>query len=128
VPGPLTREHLRGAWPALVGLVRSRSQMLAAVLADVEVAAVDGDTVVLRVDPLHRGALERQRDVLTQVLRQFVAGNPPLRLALEGGGAGGPPPPRLTEDSAKVERLKVLRAKDATLSAAVDALDLELLE
>jgi hypothetical protein len=34
----------------------------------------------------------------------------------------------LNEASANAERLQVLRAKDPTLSAAVDALDLELLE
>ena len=35
---------------------------------------------------------------------------------------------RMTEQGATAERLKSLRAKDPTLSAAVDALDLELLE
>jgi hypothetical protein len=35
---------------------------------------------------------------------------------------------RLTEERANAERLKVLRGKDPTLNAAVDALDLELLE
>jgi hypothetical protein len=34
----------------------------------------------------------------------------------------------MTEATANAERLKVLRAKDPTLGAAVDALDLELLE
>jgi len=34
----------------------------------------------------------------------------------------------MTEERATAERLKTLRAKDPTLSAAVDALDLELLE
>jgi hypothetical protein len=34
----------------------------------------------------------------------------------------------MTEERANAERLKSLRAKDPTLSAAVDALDLELLE
>jgi hypothetical protein len=37
-------------------------------------------------------------------------------------------PARLTEQTANAERLKRLRDKDPTLSAAVDALDLELLE
>jgi len=37
-------------------------------------------------------------------------------------------PARLTEDAARAERLKTLRAKDPGLNAAVDALDLELLE
>jgi hypothetical protein len=35
---------------------------------------------------------------------------------------------RLTQGEAHAERLKALRAKDPALNAAVDALDLELLE
>jgi hypothetical protein len=34
----------------------------------------------------------------------------------------------MTEETANLERLKVLRAKDPTLGAAVDALDLKLME
>ncbi|MBC7791422.1 MAG: hypothetical protein H7Z74_15865, partial [Anaerolineae bacterium] len=37
-------------------------------------------------------------------------------------------PKRLTEEAVKVERLAGLRKRDPTLSAAIDALDLELLD
>src|SRR6266850_3315723 len=43
-------------------------------------------------------------------------------------GAAAERPVRLTEEGANAERLKRLRGKDPTLNAAVDALDLELLE
>jgi hypothetical protein len=46
-----------------------------------------------------------------------------VKLAPAGGR-----PVRLTEEGANAERLKALRGKDPTLNAAVDALDLELLE
>jgi DNA polymerase-3 subunit gamma/tau len=49
-----------------------------------------------------------------------------------GGGPGGTTAPpravRMTEEGARNERLKSLRAKDPALNAAIDALDLELLE
>jgi hypothetical protein len=59
-----------------------------------------------------------------------------VRVVVTGGGSGkagdagepAPRPARLNEQSANAERLKVLRGKDPTLNAAVDALDLELLE
>lgn len=116
--------------------------MLAAMLQDTEVAAVEGDAVVIRVpgqNPVHAEGLERQRDALTALVAPFVAGAVKVRLekgAGSGGtgGAGGAPaaapsrPARMTEDAAKGERLKSLRAKDPALNAAADALDLELLE
>ena len=40
----------------------------------------------------------------------------------------GERPARLTTETANAERLKLLRGKDQTLGAAIDALDLELLE
>lgn len=118
--------------------------MLAAMLQDTEVAAVEGDAVVIRVpgqNPVHAEGLERQRDALTALVAPFVAGAVKVRLekgagsggAGGAGGAGAPAgatsrPARMTEDAAKGERLKSLRAKDPALNAAADALDLELLE
>jgi len=48
-------------------------------------------------------------------------------VAVAAGGSGASAE-RITAAGASAERLKSLRAKDPTLSAAVDALDLELLE
>jgi DNA polymerase-3 subunit gamma/tau len=132
-PGPLTLDHLRAVWPAVVAEARAQSPLLAAVLAAAEVGAVEGDTVVLRLtdeNPVHTEGLERQRGALAQLVGRFVAGTVKVRLAGATAGADRRPPrpERLTEATAKAERLKVLRAKDATLNAAVDALDLELLE
>ena len=48
----------------------------------------------------------------------------------ESAPATGPgePPRRLTAESVRSERLAMLRRRDPTLDAAVDALDLELLD
>jgi hypothetical protein len=110
-----------------------KSPMLAAVLADTEIGDVQNDTLVIRVldeNPVRTEGIERQRDALGQLVARFVAG--PVKLRVERGTGSGerspPKPARLTEESAKGERLKALRAKDPALNAAVDALDLELLE
>ena len=106
--------------------------MLAAVLQDTEVIGVQGDTLVIRVldqNPVHAEGLERQRDALAILVTPFVSGT--VRLRVEKGTASAERsarPSRLTEESAKGERLKTLRAKDPALNSAVDALDLELLE
>ncbi|HXF96185.1 MAG TPA: DNA polymerase III subunit gamma/tau [Gemmatimonadales bacterium] len=132
-PGPLTLERLRAAWPAIVAEARTRSPVLGAVLADTEVADAQGDTLVIRLldrNPVHAEGIERQRDALGQLLVRYVTG--PVKIRVEPGPANPERAPgrpsRLTEEGAREERVKALRAKDPALDAAVEALDLELLE
>src|SRR5438874_1622836 len=78
---------------------------------------------------VHAEGLERQRDALAHLVGRYLT--KPVRIKLEGAGSGErstPRPGRLTEEGARAERLKTLRAQDPSLNAAVDALDLELLE
>jgi DNA polymerase III subunit gamma/tau len=130
--GPLTMERLRSLWPRVIEDARVRSPMLGALLERAEVVSVDGAAVTIRpldTNPVHTEGLERQRDALSQLVGRYVNGA--VRIKLEGAGSGErstPRPARLTEEGARAERLKALRAKDPGLSAAVDALDLELLE
>jgi hypothetical protein len=42
--------------------------------------------------------------------------------------AQGEPQPRLSDDQRRAERAELLRARDPVLGAAIDALDLELLD
>ena len=128
--GALTVDRLRAIWPRLADDARRERPMLAALLSSVEPVGVDGATVVVRaLDPVHGEGLERQRDALGQLIGRYVTD--PVRIKLEGAGTAdrpAPRPPRLTEEGARAERLKALRAQDPGLNAAVDALDLELLE
>jgi hypothetical protein len=93
---------------------------------------VEGSVVTLRpASAGHAEGLERQRELLGQVIARYVTD--PVRVKLTAAGAGdagmrAARPVRLTEEGANAERLKALRGKDPTLNAAVDALDLELLE
>src|SRR5438093_1066533 len=130
--GPLTLERLRGLWPRIIEDARARSPLLGALLAVTEVAVVQGATVGIRLldtNAVHAEGIERQRDALAQLVGRYVT--EPVRITLEGAGSGERSPQRatrMTEEGARQERLRALRAKDPSLSAAVDALDLELLE
>ena len=133
--GALTVERLQALWSRIIDDARTKSPMLGALLQVTEVADVDAGAVTIRLldtNPVHAEGLERQREALSQLVARYLTG--PVRVKLEGAGAGAsrersaPRPTRLTEEGARAERLKTLRAQDPSLNAAVDALDLELLE
>jgi len=130
--GPLTLDRLRALWPRIVDDARTKSPMLGALLQVTEVAGADAGTVTIRLldtNAVHAEGLERQRDALAQLVGRYLV--KPVRIQLDGAGSGErstPRPGRLTEEGARAERLKTLRAQDPSLNAAVDALDLELLE
>src|SRR5205809_2111886 len=130
--GPVTVDRLRALWSRVIADARVKGPMLGALLQQAEVAAVDGTTVTIRLldtNPVHAEGIERQREAVANLLGPYVL--EPVRVKLEGAGnreRGAVRPARLTEDAARAERLKTLRAKDPGLNAAVDALDLELLE
>ena len=131
-PGPLTLDRLRALWPQIVSDARASSQLLGALLATTEVAAVEGTTATIRLledNPVHAEGIERQREALARLVGRYVIG--PVRVVFAGPAGAAPlraRPVRLTEDAARADRLTRLRASDPALNAAVDALDLELLE
>ena len=130
--GPLTLDHLRAVWPQIVADARAKAPMVASLLSEASVAAVEGSVVTLRpASAGHAEGLERQRDLLGQMIARYVTEPVRVKLAPAAGADPRTPaerPVRLTEEGANAERLKTLRGKDPTLNAAVDALDLELLE
>src|SRR5882672_2123435 len=138
VPGKkleTTLEKVRSIWSRVVTDARAKTPLLGSLLAEAEVVAVDGRIVTLRPGhAVHAEGLERQRETIAQALGQYISEAPRVAIAAGGPGGGSGPggggggPERITPAGATAERLKSLRAKDPTLSAAVDALDLELLE
>jgi len=124
-----TVDNVRSVWSAIVADARAKTPLLGSLLAEAEVVAVEGRTVSIRPGhAVHAEGLERQRDTIAQSLGRFVSEAPRVKVVAGGSSAATPPHERLTEQGATAQRLKSLRAKDPTLSAAVDALDLELLE
>jgi len=118
-------DNVRSVWPKVVSDARGKTPLLGSLLSEVDVVAVEGRTVTLRPgNALHAEGLERQRETIAQALGAYISEAPRVQIA--AGGTGGSE--RMTPQGANAERLKSLRAKDPTLSAAVDALDLELLE
>jgi len=120
-----TLENVRAVWAQVVHDARAKTPVLGSLLAEAEVVAVEGRTITLRPGhAVHAEGLERQRETIAQALGTYISEAPRVTIAA-GGGKGSE---RMTPEGASAERLKSLRAKDPTLSAAVDALDLELLE
>ena len=138
-----TLENVRAVWAQVVQDTRAKTPVLGTLLADAEVVTVDGRTVVIRPrNTVHGEGLERQRETIAQALGAYISEAPRVKVVAAGGGGGGGgtdagggagrggggSPERITPEAATAERLRSLRSKDPTLSAAVDALDLELLE
>jgi DNA polymerase III subunit gamma/tau len=134
--GPLTPDRLRALWPSIVARARAVSPMLGTLLADAQVVSAADGTLTLSAAG-HGEGLAHKKDAIAKLIGEWVAG--PVKIVFGEPSAdptARPPerpdrpvrPVRLTEETANLERLKVLRAKDPTLGAAVDALDLELME
>ncbi len=125
-----TLDNARSIWASVVADARAKTPLLGSLLAESEVTAVEGRDVMVRPGhAVHAEGLERQRETIAQLVGRYISEAPRIKVVEQGvGKPGASPPSRMTAEGASAERLKSLRAKDPTLSAAVDALDLELLE
>ena len=125
-----TLDNARSIWASVVADARAKTPLLGSLLAESEVTAVEGRDVMVRPGhAVHAEGLERQRETIAQLVGRYISEAPRIKIVEQGAGKpGASPPSRMTAEGASAERLKSLRAKDPTLSAAVDALDLELLE
>jgi DNA polymerase-3 subunit gamma/tau len=129
--GPLTLERLRAIWPDIVARAQATSPMVGTLLAETEISGVEGSTVTLASPGGgHVEGLEHKRDAIAKLVAEYVSG--PVKVMVAAGeqatASVGSRPARLTQETANAERLKALRAKDPSLGAAVDALDLEIVE
>jgi DNA polymerase-3 subunit gamma/tau len=132
VAGPVTVDGLVAVWPEVVNRGKAQSQLFGAVLAALTPKAVDGRTVVLEIGsdagPMLEGARSRQA-----AIQELVAGavGQPIEMRLVESGAkpvAVERPKRLSENDLRGQRLREIRAKDPSLDAAADALDLEIVE
>src|SRR5467141_1913163 len=127
-----TLANVRSIWAHVVQDARAKTPLLGSLLAEAEAVAVEGRIVTLRPGhAAHAEGLERQRETIAQALGTYISEAPRVTIAAGGGGSSGSSgagAERITPAGASAERLKSLRAKDPTLRAAMDALDLELLE
>ena len=133
-PVSFTPAGVAAAWTDLVAAVRQRSPMVGAVLAGTSPTRVDAPE--LEVTPKDPAAypepLVQQRAMVEEILSARLGAPVHLRVAVAGASgapqAEAPRKARLTPASLKAERLEGLRARDPSLDAAADELDLEIID
>ena len=127
--GPLTLEAVAGAWAGIVAQARDKSPLLATVIEHLKPVGLTGNRLAVTPDDdathMAEGA-QRQLSAIEDAISAALG----QRLAVSVGGPGAAPdkPKRLSEKDLKAERLREFRAKDATLDAAAEALDLEIVD
>lgn len=131
IDGPLTLDALAERWPAVVEAAGRRRRLVREALSHATPAGVEGDQVTLEVSEcgVHLEGLERSRDVVAKAIDEVTG----RRARVVYRPASGDAPQqnnarRLNREGDRDERLKGYRAKDPSLDAMADALDLELLE
>jgi hypothetical protein len=77
---------------------------------------------------IYERAFESAKEELVTALRSLFPAVQRVALRRHDRPAAAPPKERLTSEGLKAQRLAALRKKDPLLSAAIEALDLELLD
>ena len=123
---------LTGRWDALVKRLRSGGKALIASAlehASPTIVTVRGDITIALDEPndFFAKAIQSGATDILSVLREWFS--PVERVLLEGAKpAVSAPPKRLTDEMVKAEKLDALKRKDPLLAAAIDALDLEVID
>jgi DNA polymerase-3 subunit gamma/tau len=124
--------HLAERWDEVIAAVRASGGTLLATALEhalpVGVSASGAITIELEErNEIFERAFEMGKDQLLDVLRRMFDGV--SRVGLRASAGAAPKTPRrATHESIRDERVASLRKKDPTLGAAIDALDLEVLD
>ena len=129
---PLDVPRLTGRWDELVARLRADGKrVLASALEHALPTTVTaGGEVTLELDEPNEfmaRAIETGRQDVAGALRHWFAEVRTVRLRPNPERAATPPA-RLTDEMVRNDRLAALRKRDPTLGAAIDALDLDVLE
>ena len=129
---PLSANVLAERWDEIVSRVRGEGRvLLAAALAGATPAGVSAQgaiTVQLdEPDEMRSQALESGRPDILVAVRAFFDGAERI-IIRASEGTSAVPARRITDESVRTDRVSSLRKRDPILGAAVDALDLELLD
>jgi hypothetical protein len=121
---------IAGAWDDVVASIRRERPMVATLLEQtVPMASDPGGALTLHVAvaAVQDGLRARAEDIVAS-LRPHIAGL--QRIVIRGADDGGPPAstPRMTAEGVKLDTLASLKRRDPVLAAAIDLLDLELLD
>ena len=128
---PAPTRGLEAQWGDIVAKLRGPSPMLAAALDHAKpVSMSDEGDLAIRLDEANdvfQRKIEGGRDQILAALREVVGVGRSVRL-VQGTEVPAAPPKRLTQETLKTEEVARLRRSDALLGAAIDALDLELMD
>ena len=107
--------------------------MLAAALDHAKPVSMsaEGDLLIRLDEPneVFQRKIEGGRDQILGAVREVIGTGKSVRLVLgEEAKAPAAPPKRLTQETLKTDEVARLRRSDALLGAAIDALDLELMD
>ena len=131
-PEPLDLARVAGRWDALVAQVRSDGKrVLASALEHaLPVAATAAGDLTIELDEPNEflsRAVESGKSDIAATLRQWFPDTRTVRLRHDPERAAVAPT-RVTSEMVRADRLNALRRRDPILGAAIDALDLDVIE
>ena len=120
-------------WDDVVNQLRAQGRnMLATALSEttpVAVSASGAVTIQLDApDEIKSQALESGKADILAAIQAFFSGTERVNIRANASGKPAAAPQRITDESVRADRVTALRKKDPILGAAVDALDLDLVE
>jgi DNA polymerase-3 subunit gamma/tau len=123
--------EITARWDEIVGRMRAAGKSVAATAlghASPETVNARGEVAIAleESNPIYEQALDAVKGDLLRMVRDYFPGV--TRVSVRAAVGGGAPPVRLTDEMVRSERLAALRRKDPVLDAAVDALDLDLVD
>ena len=134
-PGPLTAldvNRVAGVWDSLVEQLRAAGKTLVAtalVHASPSAVTAKGDLTIALDEPneFYGKAIENAAGDIAAVLRTWFTSVERI-VVLGHGREAQAPPKRLTSEMLRAERVDALRKQDPVLGAAIDALELEIVD
>jgi hypothetical protein len=129
---PLDSNALAGRWDTLVERLRQGGKTLIATAlehAAPTVVTARGDITIALDEPndFYAKAIQSGAAEIVAILRDWFS--PVERVQLEGSTKlPATPAKRLTDEDVKAQKLEALRKRDPILRAAIDALDLEVID
>jgi DNA polymerase-3 subunit gamma/tau len=128
--GPLELSKVTGRWDELVERLRGGKPMLASALEHASPVAVTMNGVLtIELDEsndIFAHAITSGRPEIAAALGEWFSGVE--RIELRRDEAAATPPKRLTDEMVRAERIASLKKRDPVLRAAIDALDLDVVD
>jgi hypothetical protein len=127
---PLELSKVTGRWDELVERLRGGKPMLASALEHASPVGVTANGIVTialdESNDIFAHAITSSRAEIVSVLREWFANVE--RVDLRRDEAAASPPKRLTDEMVRAERIASLKKRDPVLRAAIEALDLDVVD